>query len=229
MKKPKRRRKPPHNVSPILVVQWLRSGDPKEAEVAWAKFHKKVEIRFAEVGNRDEAIEAIKRWLHRNPNAQVLYFSTHGDTDGLGTSETDRINWPELWDVLSDCVKRKHPISLWLGACESSSSANAWSPVQGRAPVEYIVGFPIKIKGAEIGKVLTRLIKMTKLDPVTYVDEEIRKLRRSIRPTSVLMHYKARTKPREMRYVNFDTFRKEVGMTLKRYLELKASKKGRGL
>lgn len=227
--KRKKRRKPRHNVSPILFIQWLNPDDQKEAEDTWAKFHKKVEIRFADVATRDEALAAIKRWLHHNPNAQFLYFSTHGDARGLGPSISNGIDWPELWDVLTEAMKRKYPISLWLGACKSSYSADAWSPAQGRAPVEYIVGFPVEIDADDIYKVLNRLIKMTKLDAVTYVDEEMRKLRRSIRPTSVLMHYKAKTKAGEMRYVNFDTFRKEVGMTLKQYLELKSSKKGRRL
>jgi hypothetical protein len=226
--KGKKRRKPPRNVSPILFIQWLKPEDRKEASEVWEKFHNEAEIRFADVTTRDEAIAAIRRWLVRNPNAQFLYFSTHGDNHGLGPSESNGIDWPELWDVLREAVKQKHPISLWLGACNSSYSAGAWSPIQGRAPVEYVVGFPIDVCPDEVCKVLNRLIKMTKLDPVTYVDEEIRKLRRSVRPTSVLMHYKAKTKAGQMRYVNFDTFRKEVGMTLKRYSESKSSKGGRG-
>jgi hypothetical protein len=231
--KRKKRRKSPHNISPILFIQWLNLDDPKEAYDVWEKFQKKVEIRFVDVHTRDEAVAAIRHWLHRNPNAQFLYFSTHGDTRGLGPAKSNGIDWPELWDVLTEAVKRRHPVSLWLGACESSYSADAWSPVPDRAPVEYVVGFPTEVPTEvdpdEIGKVLNRLIKMTRLDPVTYVDEEIRKLRLSVRATSVLMHYKAKTKAGEMRYVNFATFREEVGMTLKRYLELKSSKKGRGL
>jgi hypothetical protein len=220
-------KKPPHNVSPILFLQWLDEKDKDEAEKVWAKFHKKVEIQFADAASKDEAITSIKRWLHRNPNAQFLYIAAHGDTKGVGRCSSDRIDWPELWDLLAEHVLRKRPISLWLGACKSSYSAETWSPVQRWAPVKYIVGFPVSIKADQIGKVLKKLIRMTKTDYITYEDEEIRKLRRAVPGTSVLMHHKAKTKEGEMRYVNFDTFRKEVGMTLKQYLELKSSRKGR--
>jgi hypothetical protein len=222
----KRRKRQLQNTSPILVVQWLNPTDQKEAEDAWEKFHDEVEIRFANVSARKDAIAAVKRWLHRNPNAQFLYFSTHGDEDGLGPTSRNGIDWPELWEVLSKAVNRKNPpIALWLGACCSAYAAHAWSPVKGYAPVKYIVGFPIPVEPEEVGKVLKRLIKMTRLDPVTYVDEEIRKLRRSIPNTSVLMHHKAKTKAGPTRYVNFDTFRAQVGMTLKKYLESKSSKR----
>jgi hypothetical protein len=222
----KKRKQHGLNTAPILFIQWLRPGDEMEAEDVWAKFHDEVEIRFANVTSREEAIASIKRWLHRNPNAQFLYFSTHGDADGLGTSTADGIDWPELWDLLAKALKRKtRPISLWLGACCSAYAAHAWSPVKGRAPVEYIVGFPIPVGPDELGKVLKRLMKMTRLDPVTYVDEEIPKLRRSIKSTSVLMHYKAKTKDGTTKYVNRDTFRKQVGLTLRRYLESKGRKR----
>jgi hypothetical protein len=228
MPKKKRRKLAALNKAPILIVQWLNEYDEKEGEEVWQRFHDEVELRFAEVVGRDEAIEAIGRWLHGNSNAQFLYLSTHGDESGLGPSNSNGLQWPELWDVLTKAVKRKNPrVALWLGACCSAYAAHAWSPVSSEAPVDYIVGFPIPIGAEEIGRVVKRLIKMTRLDPVTYVDEEIRKLRRSIPDTSVLMHYKAKTKAGPIRYVDLDHFKEEVGMTLKQYLQSKSSTQAR--
>lgn len=224
MPKKKRRKLAALNTAPILIVQWLNEDDEKEGEEVWQRFHGEVELRFADVVGRDEAIESIRRWLHGNSNAQFLYFSTHGDESGLGPSNSNGFEWPELWDVLTKAVKRKNPrLALWLGACCSAYAARAWSPVSSDAPVNYIVGFPNPVGADEIGKVVKRLIKMTRLDPVTYVDEEIRKLRRSIPNTAVLMHYKAETKAGPTRYVDFDRFKEEVGMTLKQYLQSRFS------
>jgi hypothetical protein len=111
------------------------------------------------------SIAAIERWLESSSNAQFLFIGTHGDKDGLGRNAENRIDWPELWTVLKKAIR---PIALWLGACHSGCAATAWSPVIGYTPVEYIIGFPVVINAEEIEKVLHELLKMTRIDPVTF-------------------------------------------------------------
>ena len=179
-------------------------------------FRKEVKIRHDDVRSKPEAIAAIKGWLQGNPNAQFLFIGTHGDDQGLGLTEQNRVDWPELWSVLKNAVR---PVALWLGACHSASAAKAWSPVKGHAPVDYVVGFPDVIDDDEIEKVLHELLKMTGMDPVTFVDEEIPKLRRALPKTTVVMHYIAPTKAGPVEYVDTNDFPNRVGMTLTEYLE----------
>lgn len=202
--------------APILLLQWLGTEEYKETESALRAFAGEVKIQHADVGTKTEAIAAIDSWLHGNPNAQFLFIGTHGDEDGLGPTVQNGVDWSELWSVLKNAVR---PVALWLGACHSACAAKAWSPVQGYAPVNYIVGFPVRIKPAEIEKVLHKLLKMTGIDPITFVDEEIPKLRRQIPETTVVMHFIAPTKVGPVEYVDNDDFPNLVGMTLREYLK----------
>jgi hypothetical protein len=202
--------------APILLLQWLGTAEYKETKSALKAFSKEVKIRHADAGTKEEAIAAIQGWLEGNSNAQFLFIGTHGDRDGIGRNADNRIDWPELWAVLKKAVR---PIALWLGACHSGFAASAWSPVVGYAPVEYIVGFPVAINAGEVEKVLHELLKMTRIDPVTFVDEEIPTLRKAISRTNVVMHFKAPTKAGPIEYVDHDDFPTRVGMTLKEYLE----------
>ncbi|MBZ5700449.1 MAG: hypothetical protein LAN84_01230 [Acidobacteriia bacterium] len=202
--------------APILLLQWLDTAEYKETKSALRAFGRKVKILHADVRTKLEAIAAIERWLQGNPNAQFLFIGTHGDEDGLGPTVQNGIHWSELWSVLKKAVR---PVALWLGACNSACAAKAWSPVQGHAPVDYIVGFPVAIKADEIEKVLHELLKMTGIDPVTFVDEEIPKLRRALPKTTVVMHYKAPTKAGPVEYVDNDDFPDRVGMKLREYLQ----------
>jgi hypothetical protein len=207
---------PKTNDAPIFLLQWLDTPEYKETKVALAAFGKEVKIMHADVRTKAEAIAAVERWLDSNPNAQFLFIGTHGDKDGIGPSVQNGVEWPELWSVLKKAVR---PIALWLGACHSACAANAWSPVKWAAPVDYIVGFPVAIKADEIEKVLLQLLRMTGMNPITFVDQEIPKLRKVVPKTTVLMHYKAPTIAGPIEYVDFDKFPEVVGMTLKKYLE----------
>lgn len=202
--------------APILLLQWLDTPEYKETNSALRAFGSEVKILHADVRTKLEAIAAIESWLQGNPNAQFLFIGTHGDEDGIGPTVQNGVDWSELWSVLKKAVR---PVALWLGACHSACAARAWSPVQGHAPVDYIVGFPIAIKADEIEKVLHELLKMTGIDPVTFVDEEIPKLRRAVPKTTVVMHFRAPTKAGPVEYVDSDDFPNRVGMKLKEYLE----------
>jgi hypothetical protein len=202
--------------APILLLQWLDTEEYKETESALRAFSGEVRIQHADVGTRTEAIGAIKSWLHGNPNAQFLFIGTHGDDEGLGPTVENGLDWSELWSVLKNAVR---PVALWLGACHSASAARAWSPVRGYAPVTYIVGFPVKIEAAEIEKVLHQLIRMTGIDPITFVDQEIPKLRKQFPETTAVMHFLAPTKAGRVEYVDYDGFPNHVGMTMREYLE----------
>lgn len=204
------------NDAPILLLQWLNTPEYKETKAALAAFGKQVKIIHADVGTQADAIAAIEGWLNGNPNAQFLFIGTHGDENGIGPSVQNGVEWPQLWSVLKKAVR---PIALWLGACHSACAAKAWSPVKGAAPVDYIVGFSVAIKAGEIEKVLLQLLKMTGLNPPTFVDQEIPKLRKAVPKTRVRMHYKAPTKAGPIEYVDSDKFPEIVGMTLKEYLE----------
>lgn len=204
------------NDAPILLLQWLEPGEHKETKAAMAKFGGNVKIMYADVQTKADAIAAIEKWLTGNPNAQFLFIGTHGDDDGLGPTTADGLDWPELKALLLRAVR---PVALWLGACHSSFAAKAWSPIIARLPVEYIVGFPDSILPKDVEKVLLMLLDMTSIDPITFVDQEIPKLRKAIPKTTVEMHYPAYSKKKMYEYVNFDNFVAEVGMTLEKFLQ----------
>jgi hypothetical protein len=208
------------NDAPILLLQWLGTTEYKETKTALVAFRNEVNIKHSDVRTKAGAMRAIKRWLKGNPNAQFLFIGTHGDKDGIGRSMQNGVEWPELWAVLKKAVGP--PIAVWLGACHSAFAAKAWSPVKGAAPIDYIVGFPVAINAKEIEKVLHQLLKMTGMNPITFVDQEIPKLRRAVAKTTVLMHYKALTKAGQLEYIDFDDFSKVVGMPLNKYLKLQS-------
>jgi len=204
------------NDAPILLLQWVDAKEYKETHAALKAFSKEVKIMHADVQTKAEAIAAVEKWLCNNANAQFLFIGTHGDDDGLGPTVENGVTWEELRSVLK---KAAGSIALWLGACHSACAAKAWSPIEGYARVDYIVGFPVAIKASEIKKVLLQLLKMTGMDGITWVDQELPKLRKAVPHTNVRMHYKALTTAGPIEYVDFDEFPKRVGMTLKEYLE----------
>jgi hypothetical protein len=204
------------NDAPIMLLQWLQAGEHKETKAAIAKFSGDVNIMYADVQTKAQAIDAIAKWLAGNRTAQFLFIGTHGDEDGLGPTAVDGLDWSELKTLLLQAVR---PMALWLGACHSSFAAKAWSPITGRLPVEYIVGFPNAIEPDDVEKVLLELIKMTGVNPITFVDQEIPRLRQIIPKTTVEMRYPAYTKGKVYEYVNFDNFVAEVGVTPKQFLE----------
>jgi len=199
-----------------MLLQWVGPNEHKETETALAKFGGDVKIMYADVQTKAQAVAAIEKWLNGNRNAQFLFIGTHGDDAGLGPTAADGLDWPELKALLLRAVR---PVALWLGACHSSFAAQAWSPIIGRLPVEYIVGFPGAILPDDVENVLLKLVEMTGLDPITFVDQEIPKLRKSISNTTVEMHYPAYTKAKITEYVNFDSFVTVVGLTLKEILQ----------
>jgi hypothetical protein len=204
------------NDAPILLLQWLDTAEYKETHAAMKAFSHEVKIRHADVAGKAAAISAIEQWLEHNPNAQFLFIGTHGNDAGIGPAVGEGIDWAELWGVLRKAVR---PVALWLGACHSACAAKAWSPVKGHSPVDYAVGFPKAITAGEIEKVLLQLLTMTRINPITFVDQEIPKLRKALPNSQVQMHYRALTKAGKVEYVNVDEFPQRVGMSLKEYLE----------
>jgi hypothetical protein len=89
--------------------------------------------------------------------------------------------------------------------------------VSGRAPVEYVVGFPGLISPIDIFKILDRLMTQTRIGKSTYLEKELKGLKKLC--PSVDLHYKAKAVSGEFRYVSADHFINEVGMTFKAYLE----------
>jgi hypothetical protein len=92
--------------------------------------------------------------------AQFLYIGCHGDREALFRSDkepySDRLSYTELASHLKQYAVA--PISIWLGACDSSAAASAWSNTG--TPVRYLLGFAQKVKEKLVVALLPELVSL---------------------------------------------------------------------
>ena len=201
--------------TPVCFLHWLeKPSDAREAEPVYQSLKSDLDITYRDVNNREAALAAITEWLADNPNAQFLFIGAHGDKDGLGDTVAGGVDWPELGTLLRS---NRPCVALWLGACESSGAALGWSPVKEPIPASYIVGFPDKVLPMNIQPVLRQLVKMAGMT-VTYIDDELPKIKAIAGGTRVTMHYPAVCLDGSHRYVDVEDFEAEVGQTFHGYL-----------
>lgn len=202
-------------MEPILFLQFHSDPSDVRAGRYIAPQHAGT-IRYRDVQTAGEALSEIRAWLTGNDNAYAVFIGTHGDPFGLGPSVNNGIEWDELLEALQGADAG---YSLWLGACESSCIVEAWSPLEGdkRYP-DWILGFPNKVDASDIMPVLSRLMRNSDVNEITYVDEELGAIREAAFGTSASMFYLVDLEQGGRRYVNVDDFPSEMGATFQDYL-----------
>jgi len=193
-------------------------------------------LQFAEFRDKKEVKEAIHAWL-TNPDhpddqvAQNLYIGSHGNKLGLfpttRSKRSEVLTWAELASVINP---PKRPIVLWLGACESSYAAEAWSQPGMNVPVQLIVGFSGEPDDHAVTALLLQLVHMSNIKtrgrkprrkPLTYLPADVRRLRRmKFKKSVVTVHYKFEDRP-QPEYVEVSKFRSRVKMGFGKYLDKK--------
>jgi len=207
--------------APILLINWL-AEETGEIDTAVQSFGQEVLMKSAKPDSKKDVIRVIDEWFSGNTNAQFLYIGCHGDSLGLFKDDRqpccDRLEWEELGQLLR---QHAHTVSLWLGACDSSAVAGAWSRPGEQTLVRYIVGFLGKIKAKEVRAVLQQLIKMTGHEPITYLDEELEAVRGLLPESKMVTYFRVGT-----RYLLTDYFEQELGESFRKYLERQPNKLG---
>lgn len=222
---------------PILIIRWGgKSGKSgmREAEDVRDEFPCDTGLQFAEFRDKKEVKEAIHAWL-TNPDhpddqvAQNLYIGSHGNKLGLfpttRSKRSEVLTWAELASVINP---PKRPIVLWLGACESSYAAEAWSQPGMNVPVQLIVGFSGEPDDNAVTALLLQLVHMSNIKtrgrkprrkPLTYLPADVRRLKRmKFKKSVVTVHYKFEDRP-QPEYVEVSKFRSRVRMGFGKYLD----------
>jgi len=210
--------------APIVMIQWLKPNEFRETQDIIKEFAGKTPtLDLIDVESAAEFRSALQR-LKNDDTCQFLFIGSHGIKDinkkciGIGKSITDYLTWPDLWTALS--VAKKPPV-LWLGACSSSQCAEAWSPFPSdKLVVEWIVGFRKDIYPPEIKDILSKLINLTSVSAITFVEEEIPLLQECVPDTSVAMHYPAYFNNAN-RFLDIEQFTTTFGKTFKEFIERK--------
>jgi hypothetical protein len=70
------------------------------------------------------------------------------------------MTWTELATAINS---PERPIVLWLGACESSYAAEAWSKPGMNVPVQLIVGFSGEPDDNAVSELLLQLVHMSNM------------------------------------------------------------------
>jgi len=201
---------------PIAFIQWLRPCEYRETrEVLTTYASRTDEIALHNTDTKADVITALADHS-KDDVCQFLFIGTHGNSTGIGTTTADFMTWAELWNELS---RWKAPPVLWLGACKSSHCAGAWTPLpSSKCTVQWIVGFATAIYPKEIKNVLESLVAMTTVSPITYVDEEIPRIRRDVPGTAVEMFYPAYF-DKKHGFLNTDDFTKKLSKDFKAFLQ----------
>jgi hypothetical protein len=120
---------PSINLGTVQIVEWLRPGDRKtgselfvELEPLGKASKPEVPVRFWSIATRDEFVGVFAKFEEEFRNTgriPLLQIETHGDTNGIGVSADERINWPELMKLFISLSRLTHlNLVTILAACE---------------------------------------------------------------------------------------------------------------
>jgi hypothetical protein len=206
--------------SPISLIQWLPASEYQETQAILSSYAQTVNMFHRSVKSAADAQSAVSAWLNGNTNSQYCFIGTHGSPDVIGASSQPGAfaSWSEVWSWFS-----QHQLlgGLWLGACKSSSAAEAFSRLlstQGDV-IPYFYGFSEEIYPREIEAILGCLIEFSDINHLSDLASELDLLRNAVPGTTVELYYPARTLNGAARYVSVDRFEEEVGDTFSDFLD----------
>jgi hypothetical protein len=211
--------------SPVSLIQWLPASEYQETQTILSSYAQTVNIFYRSVESATDAQGAVSAWLNGNTNAQYCFIGTHGNTDVIGASSEAGAfaSWNEVWAWFS-----QHRLlgGLWLGACKSSSAAEAFSHLLSTEGdvIPYFYGFSEEVYPPEIEAILGCLIEFSDLNHLSDLASELDRLRNAVTGTMVELYYPAATRNGAQRYVSVDRFEEEVGVTFSRFLDQNSSR-----
>jgi len=133
----------------IVIIQWLRSGDPQLGEELYKKIqHKEGErdnyfVEYHKVNSRDEFIDCLQDLIDRTEEGTIftLHIVSHGDECRIGTEiGKNEVRWDELFHYTRQLnVIMDNKLLLVLSSCVGGGVLSFIEP-EKRAPYMAIVG-----------------------------------------------------------------------------------------
>jgi hypothetical protein len=208
------------NGSPISLIQWLPSSEYQETQTILSSYAQTVNMFHRSVELAADAEYTVSEWLNGNTNAQYCFIGTHGNSDIIGASSHSGAfaSWNDVWGWFS-----QHRLlgGLWLGACKSSSAAEAFSRLLATEGdvIPYFYGFSEEVYPPEIEAILGCLIEFSDINHLSDLASELDLLRNAVPGTKVELYYPAAIRNGAARYVSVDRFEEEVGVTFSKFLD----------
>lgn len=126
----------------IVIIEWLRSGDPKLGRELYDEIeHKEAErdsyfIKIYSVSNKGEFLAVLQDLIDTTEEGTIftLHIVTHGCEDGLGLDIANFVNWKELFSYTRKLnIKMHNTLLLILSSCVGGGILSYIEP-EKRAP-----------------------------------------------------------------------------------------------
>ena len=174
----------------VLILGWGQDGCKDIEWIAKALgYDESLDCVKGKFADSRLVLDEIAEWLRDHANAQTLYIGAHGYRKGLvpRTRSTDKIDYRELGKTITANASLKaRPLTVILGACQSSVAAEAWNALD-QDSVRLLIGFHGRPDSDTVQGVLTDFLTQgdilwpgsSKIDnELLYLEEGIAKLRR---------------------------------------------------
>jgi hypothetical protein len=146
---------------PILVLGWGEDGckdiDCIEKALGYDQSLDCVTAKYAESCLVEQEVGT---WLRDHPNAQTLYLGAHGHKEGLVPTRhsRDKLDYRTLGrTIVENVAPTTPPLTVILGACESSVAAEVWNNIDHNV-VRLLIAFPARIDKDTVQGVLTEFL-----------------------------------------------------------------------
>jgi len=145
----------------VHIVEWLRADD---AKTGWELFGEiepigivskpEVPVTFWRVSTRHEFVDLFQQFkqIFRDTGRMpVLHIETHGDANGIGVSDDERIDWPDLMEIFIpfNRLTRLNLVAI-LAACEGFWGVQMLQPARNAAAFRGLIGPNRKISAGEM-------------------------------------------------------------------------------
>jgi hypothetical protein len=147
----------------VHFVEWLRPGDGRPGEDLFGEVeplglmsNPKMPCRFWRIGTREEFVRLIPKVedeFRDTSRVPVLHIETHGDGNGIGISDRDRVEWPEFMELLIP-LNRLTGLNLVviLAACEGFWGIQMLQPAREAAAFRGLIGPNRRMTSAELSR-----------------------------------------------------------------------------
>lgn len=132
----------------IVIIQWLKLGDPQLGEVLYSQLkHKEIErdnyfVEYYKVDNRDEFVAVLQKLIDETKEGTIftLHIVSHGYEGGIGLEVgTNEVRWGELFHYTRQLNELMgNNLLLVLSSCVGGGILSHIEPEQ-RAPYRAII------------------------------------------------------------------------------------------
>lgn len=186
-------------MKPVLILGWGPDGCEDVDRIADALGHdQSMDCAKGEKAHSRDVLKQIAEWLKDNEYAHVLYIGAHGLEHGLGPTANgrDKLGYGELSDVIHDNISPKAPpLTVMLGACESSVAARGWNTLKQDA-IGLLIAFRDRPTSSTVQDVLIEFLTQgdqllpgvaTVPKEIVYLDEGVARLQK-LHPNVAIYH-----------------------------------------